>query len=441
MDLPALAQHLVDTYGFSRQGTFAFSDSGGCIMHNTASVGDHVYTSVQMRLGRTTSTKFYNKVVSQLEAGEVRETFGRHLAHYVHSTNKHLYPMLRHPDVQRSGCTRTGVPLYVCVSEDLSKTVTEELVVEALEQASIKEGACCVSKRCWKRRRAWTGEHEWKKLQRKTEIRQKEIERLEAATKEIPELWEERAATRIAVQRALLDDGHKKAKNWLGSFSSSWSAGIRKPAGKELLLKDKRRPNGLCLGEKWPEKNLRQPSVMFSKGGGRLQPHDAVVAKKKHQTAYLCARPPNLLEQRRSKNCLEPHCRTIHPKGERATGAAKTTGKLEAGRAFGENKGGGGTNKIGLLCDSADQNCKKNWISLHANIPSRTAQRQSLNVPRTILSFPQWGRTVNNKQETRKRLFGVRLFKKKSKKESLGSIEGRLYCRLVQEKSTKNKKK
>ena len=386
-----MAQHLVDTYGFSRQGAFAFSDSGGCIMHNTASVGDHVYTSVQMRLGRTTSTEFYNKVVSQLEAGEVRETFGRHLAHYVHSTNKHLYPMLRHPDVQRSGCTRTGVPLYVCVSEDLSKTVTEELVVEALEQASIKEGACCVSKRCWKQRRAWTGEHEWKKLQRKTEIRQKEIERLEAATKEIPELWEERAATRIAVQRALLDDGHKKAKNWLGSFSSSWSAGIRKPAGKELLLKDKRRPNGLCLGEKWPEKNLRQPSVMFSKGGGRLQPHDAVVAKKKHQTAYLCARPPNLLEQRRSKNCLEPNCRTIHPKGERATGAAKTTGKLEAGRAFEENKGGGGTNKIGLLCDSADQNCKKNWISLHANIPSPTAQRQSFNVPRTILFLSPMG--------------------------------------------------
>ena len=344
-----------------------------------------------MRLGRTTSTEFYNKVVSQLEAGEVRETFGRHLAHYVHSTNKHLYPMLRHPDVQRSGCTRTGVPLYVCVSEDLSKTVTEELVVEALEQASIKEGACCVSKRCWKQRRAWTGEHEWKKLQRKTEIRQKEIERLEAATKEIPELWEERAATRIAVQRALLDDGHEKAKNWLGRFSSSWSAGIRKPAGKELLLKDKRRPNGLCLGEKWPEKNLRQPSVMFSKGGGRLQPHDAVVATKKHQTAYLCARPPNLLEQRRSKNCLEPHCRTIHPKGERATGAAKTTGKLDAGRAFGENKGGGGTNKIGLLCDSADQNCKKNWISLHANIPSRTAQRQSFNVPRTILFLSPMG--------------------------------------------------
>lgn len=98
---------------------------------------------------------------------------------------------------------------------------------------------------------------------------------------------------------------------------------------------------------------------MFPKEGGRLQPHDAVVATKKHQTAYLCARPPNLLEQRRSKNCLEPHCRIIHPKGGRAAGAAKTTGKLGAGRAFGENKGGGGKNKIGLLCDSANQNCKK----------------------------------------------------------------------------------
>lgn len=126
--------------------------------------------------------------------------------------------MLRHPDVQKSGCTRTGVPLYAWVSEDLSKTVTEELVVEALEQASIKEGACCVSKRCWKQRSAWTGEHEWKKLQRKTEIRQKEIERLEAATKEIPELWKERAATRIAVQRALLDDGHKKNEELAGKF-------------------------------------------------------------------------------------------------------------------------------------------------------------------------------------------------------------------------------
>ena len=29
LDLPALAQHLVDIHGFSRQGDFAFSDSGG----------------------------------------------------------------------------------------------------------------------------------------------------------------------------------------------------------------------------------------------------------------------------------------------------------------------------------------------------------------------------------------------------------------------------
>lgn len=70
----------------------------------------------------------------------MRETFGHHLAHYVHSTNEHFYQMLRHPNVQRRGCTRIGVSLYACVSEDLSKTVTEELVAGALEQASIKEG-------------------------------------------------------------------------------------------------------------------------------------------------------------------------------------------------------------------------------------------------------------------------------------------------------------
>lgn len=139
-----------------------------------------------------------------------------------------------------------------------------------------------------------------------------------------------------------------------------------------------------------------------------------------------------------SKNCLEPHCRTIHPKGERAAGAAKTTGKLGVGRAFGENKGGGGTNKIGLLCDSVNQKLKKKTGSRCIRIYSRALRRENLSTSQErSFSYPQWGRTVNNKQETRKRLFGVRLFKKKSKKESLGSIEGRLYCRLVQEKTTK----
>lgn len=46
-----------------------------------------------------------------------------------------------------------------------------------------------------------------------TEIRRKEIKQLEVAMKEIRELREERAATRIAVERVLLDDTQKKSSN------------------------------------------------------------------------------------------------------------------------------------------------------------------------------------------------------------------------------------
>lgn len=61
-----------------------------------------------------------------------------------------------------------------------------------------------------------------------TEIRPKEIEQPEAATKEIRKLREE-----DAVERAPLDNT-KKLPNWLGRLSWSWGAAKRKQAGKEL---------------------------------------------------------------------------------------------------------------------------------------------------------------------------------------------------------------
>ena len=140
LDRPALVQHLAGTHGFFHQGDFALPDSGGCILDNTAIVGNHVCTFVQTLNGHTTSTKFYNKVVSQFEAGEVRETFRGHLAHYAHSANKHLHRTLLHPDVQSRGSTQVEISLYACASEDLSKTVAEELVAGALELANTKEG-------------------------------------------------------------------------------------------------------------------------------------------------------------------------------------------------------------------------------------------------------------------------------------------------------------
>ena len=112
-------------HDFVQQGEFAFPENGGCILDNTGSVGDHVCTFVQTRNGSTTSTKFYNKVVSQFEAGDVQESFGDHLAH---------------PDVQRRGCTRVEISLYACDTEDLSTTVAEGLIAEALELANTEEG-------------------------------------------------------------------------------------------------------------------------------------------------------------------------------------------------------------------------------------------------------------------------------------------------------------
>lgn len=80
---------------------------------------------------------------------------------------------------------------------------------------------------------------------------------------------------------------------------------------------------------------------------------------------------------------MEP--RAIHPKGGRAAGAAKTAEKPGAGRAFGTNKGGGGPNKIGLLCGSANQ--KKKTLDLTAGEYTIARYRETIfeNFPRTLL--------------------------------------------------------
>ena len=127
-------------HDFFQQGQFAFPENGGCNLDNTDSVGDNVCTFVQTRNGRTASTKFYNKVVCQFEAVDVRESYGGHLAHYIDSTNRHLPWTMLHPDVQRRGCTRLEISLFACDTEDLSQTVAEELIAEALELANTEEG-------------------------------------------------------------------------------------------------------------------------------------------------------------------------------------------------------------------------------------------------------------------------------------------------------------
>ena len=143
LDREALVQHLGHEHDFAHQGEFAFPGEGGRILDNTDSVGAHVCTFVQTRNGRRTATKFYNKDISQIEAGEIRESFGGHLVHLVDSTNQHLRRKLAHPAVGSRSCTRIEISLYGCSVEDLSTNMAEELLSEALLLATPCREECC----------------------------------------------------------------------------------------------------------------------------------------------------------------------------------------------------------------------------------------------------------------------------------------------------------
>ena len=75
--------HLCASEGFHEQGDLASAmrTDEPKILANTDSFGGHVCTWVRTsKAGYTVRTKVYNKVVSNLEAGEIREPIGGHLA-------------------------------------------------------------------------------------------------------------------------------------------------------------------------------------------------------------------------------------------------------------------------------------------------------------------------------------------------------------------------
>jgi hypothetical protein len=140
LDRETLVAYLRDTHGFREQGDLvaAIGEDAPTILDNTGSVGNHVCTWVQTTPhGYTVRTKLYNKVVSNFEAGEIRETFGGHLADYVDCPNAHLRRTFLHPDVQARGCTRIEVSLYACRGEaTLSAETGNEVVQAALDIVS-----------------------------------------------------------------------------------------------------------------------------------------------------------------------------------------------------------------------------------------------------------------------------------------------------------------
>ena len=80
----------------------------------------------------------YNKIVSNFEAGEIREQFGGHLADYVDCPNEHLQKTFASPDVQARGCTRIEVSLYAF--SDRTPETADEVVESVLQLVSPKSG-------------------------------------------------------------------------------------------------------------------------------------------------------------------------------------------------------------------------------------------------------------------------------------------------------------
>lgn len=135
-------EYLVQNLGFQKEGEFceAIEEKTPTILKNTKNVGKHVCTWISTdEDGRVARTKIYNKVVSNFEAGEIRETFGGHLAEYADCPNKQLRQTFQHPDVQERGCTRIEVSLYAFPQKKLCSIKAAECIERVLKKVSVSK--------------------------------------------------------------------------------------------------------------------------------------------------------------------------------------------------------------------------------------------------------------------------------------------------------------
>ena len=139
LDRKKLVEYLTQKQNFREKGTYTetiLEEAPPTILDNTNSVGNHVCTWIETCDGYTMRTKVYNKIVSNFEAGEVREHFGGHLANYADCSNDRLRKTFLHPDVQSRGCTRIEISLYACT--DRTPETADRLVDYTLKTVSPK---------------------------------------------------------------------------------------------------------------------------------------------------------------------------------------------------------------------------------------------------------------------------------------------------------------
>ena len=112
MDKKELIAYLREEGNFRMEGETSDIEHENIILNNSSSVGCNVLTYMRKDGDQMRRVKFYNKIVSNLEAGEVRQSFGGHLYDYVFSSNERLRRLFWHPDAKSRGITRLEVSLY-----------------------------------------------------------------------------------------------------------------------------------------------------------------------------------------------------------------------------------------------------------------------------------------------------------------------------------------
>ena len=112
MDKEELTRYLREEENFKMEGEQSDEYHNNIILNNSASVGRNVLTYLRTDGGNLTRIKWYNKIVSNLEAGEVRANFGGHIFDYVYSSNERLRRLFWHPDIKRRGVSRLEVSQY-----------------------------------------------------------------------------------------------------------------------------------------------------------------------------------------------------------------------------------------------------------------------------------------------------------------------------------------
>ena len=112
MDKEELINYLLEEENFKMEGEYSEEHHTNIILNNSSSVGQNVLTYLRTDGESMQRIKFYNKIVSNLEAGEVRANFGGHIYDLVFSSNERLRRLFWHPDIKSRGFTRCEVSLY-----------------------------------------------------------------------------------------------------------------------------------------------------------------------------------------------------------------------------------------------------------------------------------------------------------------------------------------